>query len=269
MKWILVLGCLLFSNTITFTQTKIEDIYPIPIRLKITGEKMNKVYLMDINETSLTFFTDKKQLKANLLNQCKSCQTVALKEVEKMILPSTKTHAGKIIGGAIALMITGVAALNPRGDGLDAGRTAAIYGTYYGSIAFGLGAFLDGVSNNNDKQVFHEKKIKVIKNNVINFDVFPYLITHTPIAQFEKIQQQQRLDLQVMLLEIQVDPSMHLSRLSLFSAKEPVVSGYLIGSNEKYLFLSDYLFSVIDNRKHLPPTFKKVALSKILYYQID
>jgi len=64
-----------------------------------------------------------------------------------------------------ALLITGIAASNPRGDGLDAAATAGIYGSAYGIPAIGLGAIIDGLVNNTSKaEINNRHKIALIRN---------------------------------------------------------------------------------------------------------
>ena len=169
-----------------------------------------------------------------------------------------------------ALLITGIAASNPRGDGLDAAATAGIYGSAYGIPAIGLGAIIDGLVNNTSKaEINNRHKIALIRNGEVYAHILSYFTNHSPLAEFEDIQQQQQVDLQEILQDIAQNPLMYQQRFSFFSKENPVVSGYLVGSDNTHLFLSDDLFSLIENREERSVNLKKVALATIFYYQID
>lgn len=270
MKWLVTLCCLLSIYTFSIAQNKIEDIKPLPIKVKIAGENMQKVYLMDIDKTSLTFFTNKKQFKQNVLTDCSACQTVALDNLDKLIVLGSKQHAGKIAGGMLALLITGIAAANPRGDGLDAAATAGIYGTFYGGGALALGTAIDFLVNNNQsKEVLNRHKTQLVNKKKMNIAMVTFFMDNSPLAQFERIQQQQQLALQEMIQEIKERPLMHQQRFSFFSKVHPVASGYLIGSDDTFIYLSDNLFRLVEDRAERPLNLKKVKLTDIFYYQID
>ena len=270
MKWIIICYCLLAIHPFNIAQTSINSITQRPIKIKVAGEKAQKGYLMDIDQTSLIFFTNKKHLKQNLLNGCQSCQKVALADLERLTILGNKQHTGKIIGGMVALLITGIAASNPRGDGLDAAATAGIYGSAYGIPAIGLGAIIDGFVNNNAKAEINKRhKTALIRNGEVYAHVLSYFTNNSPLAEFEDLQQQQQLDLQEILQDINLNPLMHQQRFSFFSKAHPVVSGYLVGSDDTHIFLSDDLFSLIEQREEKPTTLKKVNIKTLFYYQID
>ncbi len=269
MKWILIIYFLM-TTTFNFAQTKIESITQIPIKLKIAGEKMQKGYLMDIDQTTLTFFTNKKHLKQNLLNACQSCQKIALDDLEKLTIRSTKQHTGKMLGGMIALLMTGIAALSPAEDVPNVASIAGVYGMFYGVGGIGLGAVIDGVANKNRQKALNNyPKTRLIANREVDFNALNHFIDYSPLAQFERLQRQQQLALQETLKEIVVNPLMHQQRFSFFSKGVPVISGYLIESDDTHIFLTNNLFSVVEDRAERPTGLKKVKISNIYYYQID
>lgn len=270
MRWIIIFYCLLSLVNFNIAQTSLTNIQQFSIKFKLTDEKIQRGYLMDIDRTTLTYFTNKKYLKQNLLNGCQSCQKVPLANLEKLTILGNKQHSGKIIGGMIALLITGIAASNPRGDGLDAGATAGIYGGTFGTLAIGLGAGIDGLVNNSQqKAIDNRHKSHLIKNNQVDGSVLAHFMEASPYAQFEILQREQQLVLKQILKEIQTNPLMHQQRFSFFSKNIPVQHGYLVGSDEIHLFLSDDLFSLVEDRAQLPKDLKKVAFAKIFYYQTD
>ena len=270
MKWLIILCYLLSIDVFSFAQNKIEDIKLLPIKVKIAGENMQKAYLMDIDKTSLTFFTNKKQFKQNVLTDCKNCQTVALDNLDKLIVLGSKQHAGKIAGGMLALLVTGIAAANPRGDGLDAAATAGIYGTFYGGGAIALGTAIDFLVNNTqNKEMLNRRKKQLVNKRKLDVAIVTFFMDNSPLAQFERLQQQQELDLQEMIKEVNTNPLMHQQRFSFFSNIHPVVSGYLVGSDDDYIYLSDNLFRLVEDREERPVNVKKVQLTDIFYYQMD
>ena len=270
MKWKTISFYCLLLPILSFSQSQIEHIQLLPIKLKIVGEKQQRAYLMDIDEETISFFRNKKHLKQNLLNASKNCQTVPLDSIKKLVIPSNRKHNGKIIGGVFAGFITLIAALNPRGDGLGRKETAGIYGSYFGSITIGLGALIDWGSNNNRKKAMNPKKIILKRQGIFHFEALSQLIFNTPKAQFKVIQQAQQEELSIIISDIQTNSFMHQQRMSFYPKELPVVSGYLVGIDEaNNLLLTDDLFQLVELRENPSNELKKVSLSAIQYFQIN
>jgi len=51
MKWIITCCCFLVIHTTNIAQTSLENITQRPLKIKVAGEKTQKGYLMDIDQT--------------------------------------------------------------------------------------------------------------------------------------------------------------------------------------------------------------------------